>query len=373
MGNLGFRDFADKLVSQQTPASVSAIVYQDDEASRGIAEYCARKLQEVMHRATPLTLISDVVIESGKADLDGAAGILVVAAVVGRGTRLLSISRDLRDVHSGARTYFIGAQIAETAAQLDALPKNLKHSATKAEIRIERFAGVAVGEGIEESFEEEAQAFRNVQRKLGDAFAARFELLSGSASGLGNAVFMPRDDDLVVDMRLRPDFAYWNPLYAEANDTNAAVLATAGALLQNARESADFKDEDDRLATDAFQQVILNPENFTRYNDGAIQAALLRCARPSELDYSREASASQFMRDLLANIFEQHNRRQGEAACEFAFALHTRKLRLKEQHFDDLKARIRPKLEGTTHKIRLLRILFGFDAMPASETLPDDF
>jgi hypothetical protein len=266
-----------------------------------------------------------------------------------------------------------GAQIAETAAQLDALPKNLKHSATKAEIRIERFAGVAVGEGIDESFEEEAQTFRNVQRMLGDAFAARFELLSGSANGMGNAVFMPRDDNLVVNMRLRPDFAYWDPLYAEANDTNAAVLATAGALLQNARESADFKDEGDRLATDAFQQVILNPENFTRYNDGAIQAALLRCARPSELDYSRETSASQFMLDLLANIFEQHDRRQGEAACEFALALHTRKLRLQEHHFDDLKARIRLKLEGTTHKVRLLRILFCFDPMPASETLPDDF
>ncbi|NLP60520.1 hypothetical protein [Paraburkholderia sacchari] len=79
------------------------------------------------------------------------------------------------------------------------------------------------------------------------------------------------------------------------------------------------------------------------------------------------------MLDLLANIFEQHNRRQGEAACEFAFALYTRKLRLKEQHFDDLKARIRPKLEGTADKVRLLRMLFGFDAMPASETLPDEF
>ncbi|MCA7970735.1 hypothetical protein LGM42_12690 [Burkholderia sp. AU39826] len=373
MGNPGFRNFADKLVSQQTPASVSAIVYQDDEASLEIAEYCAARLREVMHRATPLTLVSDAEIESGDAKLDGKAAILVVAAVVGRGTRLLSISRDLRDVHSGARTYFIGAQITETAAQLSALPMNLEHSATGAEIKIKRFAGIAVGQGIDESFQEELQALRDIQWQLGAHFAARLERLAGSADGLGNAVFMPLDDNLVKDMRLRPDFAYWDGFYEEEQDTNAAVLATAGALLQNAREGKKFTSESDRLATDAFQQVILNPENFTRYNDGAIQAALLRCARPSELDYSREASASQFMLDLLANIFEQHNRRQGEAACEFAFALYTRKLRLQQQHLDDLKARIQPKLEGTTHKLRLLRMLFGFDVMPASETLPDDF
>ncbi|MFP3549130.1 hypothetical protein SB861_00280 [Paraburkholderia sp. SIMBA_049] len=373
LGDLGFKHFADKLVSQQTPASVSAIVYQDDEASLEIAKHCAERLQEVMNRATPLVLVSDTKIESSDAKLDSTAGILVVAAVVGRGTRLLSISRDLRDVHSGPRTYFIGAQIAETAAQLSALPLNLKHSASGAEIRIERFAGIAVGQGIDESFEEELQAFRNIQRQLGAPFASRLELLAGSTNGLGNAVFIPRDDSLVEDMRLRPDFAYWDGFYEERNDTNAAVLATAGALLQNAREGKKFANESDRLATDAFQQVILNPENFTRYNDGAIQAALLRCARPSELDYSREASASQFMLDLLANIFEQHDRRQGEAACEFAFALYTRKMRLQQQHLDELKARIRPKLEGTTHKLRLLRMLFGFDAMPASETLPDDF
>jgi hypothetical protein len=207
MDNEKFREFADNLVSQQTPASVSAIVYQDDEASRQIAEYCAAKLQEVMHRATPLTLVSDAEIESRDAELDGTAGILVVAAVVGRGTRLLSISRDLRDVHWGARTYFIGAQIAETTAQLSALPMNLEHSAKGAEIKIKRFAGIAVGQGIDESFQEELQALRNIQLSLGAPFAARLERLAGSADGLRNAVFMPLDDSLVIDMRLRPDFA----------------------------------------------------------------------------------------------------------------------------------------------------------------------
>lgn len=372
MGNEDFRMFAEKVISQKTSASVSAIIYQKDDASHEIAKHCAERLQKVMHRVPPLRLISDAEIESREATLEKTAGILVVAAVVGRGTRLLSISRDLRDIHTGARTYLIGAQIAETASQVAALAPNLRHSASGAEIRIERFMDIAVGEGTGESFEEEGQLLRNIQGQLGGTFAVRLDGLAGSSDGLRNAVFMPCNDGLETAMRLRPDFAYWDDFYKESDDTNAAVLATAGALLQNAREQK-FAKEIDRLATDAFQQVILNPENFARYNDGAIQAALLRCARPSELDYSREASASQFMLDLLANIFEQHNRLQGEAACEFAFALFTRKLRLQQQHLSELKARIKPKLDGTAPKLRLLRILFEFDAMPASDTLPDEF
>jgi hypothetical protein len=367
-----FVKFVEKVLCQQTAASVSTIVYQNDDASLQIAQHCAKRLQDVMKRVSPLRLISDASIESRSAQPDSAGGLLVVAAVAGRGTRLLSISRDLRDIHHGARTYLIGTQIAETAAQLNALLPNLKHSAFEAEISIKRYMGIAVGPGIGDSFEEEGRLLRNIQQHFGGAFFARLDGLTGSSQGLGNSVFLPFDDGLATSMRLRLDFAFWGNFYAETDETNAAVLATAGALLQNARE-AKFLNENLHLATDAFQQVILSPENFTRYNDGVIQAAFLRCARPSELDYSREGSSSQFMLDLLTNIFEQHNRRQGEAACEFAFALYARKLRLQQHHLDELRTRLEPKLQGDTRKLQLLRILFGFEDMLSSTSLPDDF
>lgn len=372
IGTPNFDKHLGKVISQQTAASVHAIIYQDDEASRRIAEKCADMLQEVMCRNTPLRLISSLEIESCTPPLEKDSGILVVAAVVGRGTRLLSISRDLRDIHNGARTYLIGAQIAETASQLAALPPNLKYSASGAEIRVERFMEIAVGQGMNESFEEESNILQNIQQQFGESFATRQNILRGSPNGLGNAVFIPSDDSLIREMRLRLDFAYWDAFYQETDDTSAAVLATVGALLQNARENK-FANEINRLATDAFQQVILNPENFVRYNDGVIQAAFLRCALPSELNYSREASASQFMLDLLVNIFEQHNRRQGEAACEFALALYTRKLCLQNQHFSELQSLIKPKLIGTSNKLQLLRILLKLDPMPASDMLPDGF
>jgi hypothetical protein len=367
-----FGKFADKVLCQKTPASVKTIVYQSDAASHEIAKLCAKRLQEVMNRAEPLHLVSDVEIEAQTKTPDCLGAMLIVAAVVGRGTKLLSISRDLRDIHYGARTYLIGAQIAETATQVDALAPNLKHSATNAAINVERFMGIAIGPGISETFEAEADVFRNVQLEFGASFQNRIGNLRGSEGGLAGYTFIASDDDLTERLKLRADFAYWTPFYKEVDETSAGVLATVGALLQNAREGK-FDDEAHRLSTDAFQQVILHPENFTRYNDGAVQAALLRCARVGELDYSRERNSSQFMLDFLTNVLEQHGRRQGEAAGEFALALYTGRLRLDGRHLEQFRERVRPKLAGNTFRLRLLRVLLGLEDMPKNANMPDEF
>jgi hypothetical protein len=370
--NADFEKFADKVLYQKTPASIKSIVYQGDAASKELAEFCANRLREIMGRNEPLKLLSDAEIETRQNKPDPEGGLLIVAAVVGRGTRLLSISRDLRDVHSGARTYLIGAQIAETAAQLSALASNLKHSANGDVINFERFLSIAVGPGISDSFQIEAKVLQDVQQQFGSAFRRRLDKLTGSEGGLTGDTFIAPDENLRSKLTLRLDFAYWPSFYKEKDDTSAGVLATIGALLQNAREGR-FDDDALRLSTDAFQQVILHPENFTRYNDGIIQAALLRCARVGELDYSGEPSCSQFMLDLLTNIFEQHDRRQGEAAGEFALALYLGNLRLDEAHLLQLRDRVRAKLQGDTPRLRLLRALLGLEDLPVNAFLPSNF
>lgn len=367
-----FLAFTDKVLCQKTPVSVSTIVYQSDAASHEIAKRCAKRLQEVMNRVMPLDLLSDAEIEAQTKTPPPEGALLIVAAVVGRGTKLLSISRDLRDIHYGARTYLIGAQIAETATQVNALAPNLKHSATQATINVERFMGIAIGPGISESFLNEAEVFKNVQQEFGVSFQNRIRDLRGSERGLAGRAFIASDEELTERLKLRADFAYWAPFYKEDDETSAGVLATVGALLQNAREGK-FDDEAHRLSTDAFQQVILHPENFTRYNDGAIQAALLRCARVGELDYSRECNSSQFMLDFLTNVLEQHGRRQGEAAGEFALALYSGRLRLDGRHLELLRERVRPKLAGNTFRLRLLRVLLGLEDMPKNANMPDGF
>ncbi|BCQ22398.1 hypothetical protein NK8_05070 [Caballeronia sp. NK8] len=368
-----FVDWLQRMLRQRTPASVHAIVHQNDSASRKLAKDCARGLAEIMVRKSAVPVINEVDVEASAVHISKDAGLLIVAAVVGRGTRLLSISRDLRDLHEGARTYLIGAQVAEASNQIGALTGNLRYSATKANIEIQRYAEVAVGAGLRDSYSEEARVLQNARSAFGEHFERRLTDLEGTPSGLIERTFIGSDANLMEPLKLRRDFAFWAFEYnPDTADTTPGVFAMAGAILQHAREKK-FEDVALRLSTDAFQQVILDPENFTRYNDGVIQAALLRCARMGEFDYSMEHNKSQFMLDLLKGIFAQHDRRQGEGAAEFALALFTRRLRLKGDHRLELNEHLRDLLPADTPRLFLIRVLLEIDPMPDAGGLPVNF
>jgi len=373
LGAPGFDVWLYRMLRQRTPASVHAIIHQNDEASRALALECAQRLTEIMMRLDQVPVISEAEIEVRAGEIGRDAGLLIVAAVAGRGTRLLSISRDLRDLHEGARTYLIGAQVAETTSQIRVLTGNLKYSANEANIEVHRFAHIAVGAGLRDSFADEARLLQNAPGEFGAEYEERFTQLDGTAMGMNARTFIGLNSDLTEPMRLRLDFAFWDFAYDPGTaDTTSGVVAMAGAILQNAREGK-FKDQALRLSTDAFQHVILDPENFTRYNDGVIQAALLRCARVGELDYSKEHNASQFMLDLLKSIFAQYDKRQGEAAAEFALALFTQRLRLQSGHRQELDGYLRELLPADTPRLRLIRVLLGFDAPPDTRDLPPEF
>lgn len=369
----GFDEWLNRTLRQRTPASVHAIVHQNDVASQILARECARRLTTIMVRNNAVAVINETEIEANAAAITRDAGLLIVGAVVGRGTRLLSISRDLRDIHDGARTYLIGVQIAETANQISVLTNNLKYSATKANIEIQRFAQIATGAGLRDSFAEEVRLLQSSRSAFGAEFEQRLTDLEGTPSGINARTLIGRASDLTEPMRLRLDFAFWDFKYDPNNaDTTSGVLAMSGAILQHAREGK-FKDQAYRLSTDAFQQVILDPENFTRYNDGVIQAALLRCAQTGELDYSMERNKSQFMLDFLKGVFTQHDRRQGEAAAEFALALCTKKLRLQSEHTRELTEHVSTILTGDSYRLRLIRFLFGLNGVSDESDLPTNF
>ncbi len=76
--------------------------------------------------------------------MPSGAGIIVCAAVVGKGSRLLETSRALRDRHDGPRLYVVGYQVAEGRDELKTLPSNLKHSKDVAHEFV-AFGSAAVG------------------------------------------------------------------------------------------------------------------------------------------------------------------------------------------------------------------------------------
>ncbi|MFC7298082.1 hypothetical protein [Herminiimonas aquatilis] len=369
-----FSNYLRRIICQKVPASVGAIVHQDDTFSAVVANKCAEILGPFLQSGNPLRVINHSQLDSLSEPLDKDNALLVVAAVVGRGSKLLSISRDLRTLHTGAKTYLIGAQIAESDQQITSLKSNLGYSAEGSVINVETFASVAIGESLSMSYKREHEALSQLPlAEIQNELAIRVEHLLGTTTGIQNNALLPTGASLVDELFLRPDFAYWDSGYEAGVHCTPSVLMTVAAILQQARESKLLGHEN-RLGTDAFQQVVLDPENFARYNDGVIQGALLRAALPGELDYSSEREASRYMADFMSKVFIQHEQPQGEAALEFALAWYTGVLKLAKEHADEMVANVSQSLIGESAIKSLLRILLRIDMPPqSSSALPAGF
>ena len=83
-----------------------------------------------------------------------------------------------------------------------------------------------------------------------------------------------------------------------------------------------------------FQQTLIDPSNFGRFNDGAIQAALLRAARPAEMDYASDNGSPQTQHEaarILGRIVSGAPGPRGDAAGEVLVALGTRRITLRNE------------------------------------------
>ncbi|MXS82713.1 hypothetical protein [Nitrosomonas oligotropha] len=362
-----FKNFLKKEIMQSVPLSVQAIVHQDDKDSRKLAEICAFRIREIREEKETIKVISANDLENNSCHLNEEKALLIVAAVIGRGTKLLSISRSLRDIHIGARHYMIGFQLTESINDCVQLKNNLKFSAINSVINISIMESLAIGRTVEDTYHAELKIFSSNDLTSFPCLKDRIDELR-QKKGVKQNAFLPATLHSEKDLKLRKDFAFWNEDYDEELDHSVAVLLTAALILQHAREFNKFEDDTHRLASDTFQQVVLDPENFTRYNDGVIQAALLRAAHPSELDYSSHEEVSRRMTDILSGIFRMNSRQQGEAALEFAFALRTERLKLCDSDIERLKQEINSLSNESGEKyVVLLKNLMDMDTPEVSE------
>ena len=360
-----FHKFFKKEIMQYIPFSLQAIIHQDDKASKELAVKCAEHIKEIRKEKKVLKIFNALELENNPS-LDKDKALLIVAAVIGRGTGLLSISRDLRDLHDGARHYMIGFQLTDSINDCEQLKKNLKFSANKSVINVSIMESLAIGRTVGDTYEAEKVLFG---RWSGFPYLGKRVHELRQRQGLSQNAFLPATLQNEENLKLRQDFAFWRAGYDSGTDHSVAVLLTAALILQHAREFNKFKDDDDRLASDTFQQVVLDPENFARYNDGVIQAAILRAAHPSELDYSSHEGVSRRMTDILSGIFRMNSRQQGEAALEFAFALKSNRMKLYDSDLSRLKDEVKDLCEGGGKYIKLLKNIMDIDS---SEALNDE-
>lgn len=312
-----FQDWVNIKIPQFLKARTGLIIFQNDRESSILAQHIAYIATKLGCTNVEVRNASDIT----ETTINKNDPIVCVAAVVGRGNALLSLSRDLRNCHAGARLYVIGMQVTESLTYLKNFDRNLEHSSNKSPIEVLRKNVFLSSEAVTESFQQELALYQT-----SIAFNERKEtLLRGPKS---SEIFLPSGAQLNDALVLNVDFAFWKGEY-NPSSYHAEVLGTISAILQNAR-TTKLKASEQQLRSPLLMHVALDPENFARFNEGIIQAALLRAALPSELDYRGDIEASAYMVTFLKRIASKFDEPQ-IATLEFLAAIATKRLQLNHE------------------------------------------
>lgn len=307
------------------PASHKHIIAADD-SSKQFAEVIANAIDR-----------SAAVIGREALDTipDNTESALVIAAVViESGRTLLDISRDLRSIAPKAPLlYLVGFSKTTGEPRRESLERTLVQTTNAFPyqlIEIERMVlplssdNNAWAAELNLLINPEVSAL--IPPTLKATIDARILRLRKMSEALLDDLFVPNALDRTL--RLQPGFVFWPDDLPGRQHSQADVFFTIASVLQQLRANA-HRTVTSAIKSNWFQQTILAPENFGRFNDDIIQASILRAAYPFEMNYADAPKDSHELGRLIRRIIMASSKDRGGAAAEFLIALATQRMRLR--------------------------------------------
>lgn len=329
---------------------VDAIVHLVDSASIALAKRARAHYTKCLGPRAPELCSVDERLDQKLIDLRNDKGrslsVVVVASCVAGGFTLLSVSRSLRN-HTSRISYFVGLAIPPNSGAWSQLKSNLEHrndGVGKNMVEV-----VWQGSAPQLGFGQPCPWTKELNwlEARGDLITStllleRRTILDSQArrtSGLTDAAFLPAPSGGALV--LNRNFAF-HKCRSGTNLSQSDVFMVVSTMLHGLR---DLKQKDG-LGQSMNCHVLLDPSNFDRYNDGVIQAALLRSAQASELAYSTHPLASRSISSLIERMINLHDQSEGEALPEFALALLTGRMTVTSTDFKLLKKKFVETLAG---------------------------
>lgn len=349
--NTELKAWLEDEVRFKTPASVSHILGLDGAGGQRMAQVCGQILQDIAGRPPKLVSLADL-LALGDTTRTEVTGVLVCGAVVGDGHSLRAIARDLRElVPKASRHFVVAVGLPETMRAWLRLKQFLIQSGDKERpylLSSWKVLPTGAPSGTGDAWRRAAELMQQAdQMDITDHAPWPKEQSLASISEMAKALDSLRDGYLRTEsgnvLQLTSGFVFWDPtdeIRAASNNAAVSFLAMSAAL-QNAREHQEVGS---RLSSSMHEAVVLDVENFLRFNDGVLQASLLRAADAHELDYSGSPELSEMLREFLEKVFLNANRPYGEASLEFGLALATQRLRLTKTDSLELIDRIKNSL-----------------------------
>jgi len=338
-----FKEKVKNNIHRFFPLNTDCVIHCKDEGAQELAEL-------IKGNVSDLNLDVNVYDSEIPDEVTPRKGIVVVAGSIESGKSLLNISRALRKYNELPITYIVGFAKYNSEAEFKKLQMDLKFSEGPCGFHqfhvIEKML-LPINEHKENSWEKELELLKLLKDKhstdkyLSGKLVARDKQLRGASSvgvqGLGSELFLksPMDEPLV----LGPTFAFWNK--GDADDYfnhQATVYFTISSVLQRLRTVA----KNNGVPPLGIGYIIrqLDPLLLDRFNEGIIQASILRTAKSRELDYSADDDKSRIVGSLIERMLTFPEAEESKGLPEILLALCTKKLQVKKDHltgFNDHK------------------------------------
>ncbi|MFC0320232.1 hypothetical protein [Olivibacter oleidegradans] len=328
-------------IDQHVPSNLKYILCLSDESSHKLGEYIRNRIKSNYVTECVPELVSRNEILSIPKSLEGS--ILIVGSCISNGKNLLYLSRAFRN-HKLRIVYFIGINRSPNPDTYSFLKSNLKYGTYGSEnssfVEVEKIHCSNLAEGnswqIELEFLKTHINNEDDQTVLKFLKARKLEIESSYSvekKGMSKQIFLPRvTSQTVKPLKIRRNSAFFNREDYADHVTQADVYFTISYVLNKLRNS----NTGHSLKQSMFVRNVISPENLNRFNDGIIQASILRNARVGELNYSIDEALSRQATDILITIFKYCHEDQGEAILEFLYAIATEKMLLKKKHLEVL-------------------------------------
>lgn len=327
-----FEKKLDRLIDKHIPANTKYLIYLPDESSKKLAEIISEKAS---WKKTPSMIrLND---DLGKHLKNEPGCAIIVASCIVTGKNLLHVSRVMRPFDELSLIYFIGVFGTNNESNESTLKSSLSRGKDRSDIRpivavesiytaLDKYNTIwelekNYLENLIAECDEEKQLFLLINERINT-------LLDNKATiGLSDDVFLKTHNN--ERLYLRKNFAFWDFNYNEKEVFQSEVHFSINSII-NFLENKEIR-SDCSLQQSTYVRNILSTENFTRFNDGIIQASLLRSVSPECLSYDLDIDSSIQMRTLLESMLDKHDTEHGEAIMEFLLAIGMRRLRLQRE------------------------------------------
>lgn len=376
IGNFGsgrFKDHQIKLdahIDQFVPSNLKYIIYLNDESSKLLAEYILTKISPNYTESKIPKIYSQNNFASITSQPSGS--VLIVSSCISNGKNLLYLNRALRD-NNLRIIFFIGINRISNPESMKFLKTNLKYGDYGPEnstfIEVESISCSNLSES--NSWQVELNFIQKHIKNIDDKILLDFlqnrkksflESDSKEIKGMSNNLFLPNmflPNDSILKIRRNSAF-FDREDYAD-HASQSDVFFSIAYVVNRLRNSSNYSHV---LQQSSFVRNLLSPANFNRFNDGIIQASLIRCARNQEMNYAIDSALSREMKEILITIFKYRDQPQGEALLEFLYAIAIGKLTLKKE---DLKEILEQLKEETNEIIVFYKSVIENNMKPKEE------